>query len=78
MTTALPNWVYDLVSAVETYEFEHGQTTDGWPCLGAALEDVPAEVRQGARAISAYRAGRGEITRPVPDGVRLKNREHRP
>lgn len=74
MTTPLPNWVYDLVSAVSQYEFEHGPADEGWPCLAAALKEVPAEVREGAAAIHRYRAQRGEITQPILDGT--KKREH--
>lgn len=65
MTTPLPNWVIDLVRAVETYEFEHGHTGDGWPCLGNALAEVPDDIRDQARAIHEYQYQRGETTRPA-------------
>lgn len=54
MTAPLPNWVIDLVGAVDKYEFEHGETDEGWPCLGVALGKVPDGVRQQAAAVRDY------------------------
>jgi len=50
----MPNWVYDLVSAVEEYEELHGGHTEGWGCMGRALAAVPLEQRQTAEAIADY------------------------
>ncbi|WTW93651.1 hypothetical protein OG216_09795 [Streptomycetaceae bacterium NBC_01309] len=56
MTTALPNWVIDLVADLETYEFEHGHPDDGHICLNQTLKRVPDEIRSQAKAVRAYLA----------------------
>lgn len=65
MTTALPNWVIDLVNAVATYEDEHGHPDEGHACLGSALGEVPPDVRQQAAAVREYLFQQGRTTRPV-------------
>lgn len=75
----LPQWVWDLVIALDRYEDEHpplyrmGDYKDGvlqydrTPCPDSAgiFKHIPADVRQGARAIDEYRrfAHSGEETR---------------
>lgn len=54
MTTALPNWVIDLVNALQAHEDEHGHPDDGHACLAWILKTVPAEVRGQAAAIKEY------------------------
>ncbi len=44
-----PNWLLNIVGAVEDYEDKHGHPTDGWDCLRAALLPVPENVRAMAR-----------------------------
>jgi hypothetical protein len=64
MAEALPNWVYDLVNQLdeqtshprllfESGAFEGTAPYDWCPC--AALERVPEDVKERARAIAAYR-----------------------
>jgi hypothetical protein len=52
MPDLLPPFVYDLISAVEKYEDEHAKGDD---CLSAALERIPAQERDRAKAIEHYR-----------------------
>lgn len=40
----MPDWVIEVVSALDEYEDIHGQP-DEWHCLAPALETVPPEVR---------------------------------
>lgn len=65
MTTdmPLPNWVFDLVTAVEEFEFIHPKQD---PCLKDALDTVPADIRQTAKAIQDY-VRRRELTDPHAD-----------
>lgn len=48
MTADQPDWVLDLVAAVEHHEAIHGKPEE-WGCLAGPLDQVPAEVRAMAR-----------------------------
>jgi hypothetical protein len=47
-----PNWVIDLIVAVEEYEFTHPQDAH---CFQAALMEIPDEVRNAVRAVAEYK-----------------------
>lgn len=49
MTTDLPDWVLDLVAAVEHFEYVHPKVSIADDCLHHPLEAVPDEVRAMAR-----------------------------
>jgi hypothetical protein len=51
--TALPNWVIDVVIALDKYEDEHAKEHT---CLAPALDHVPAEIRAQARGVRDYLA----------------------
>ncbi len=50
-----PGWLLRLVAAVEQYEEVHPKVEEGAGCFGAALANVPADVRSMARG---YAQGR--------------------
>lgn len=63
--TEYPNWVYDLVASLAEQQDEHpkllfesgafeGTRVYGW-CPCKALDLVPTDVQDRARAIAAYR-----------------------
>jgi hypothetical protein len=56
---SLPAWVYDLITAVDTYEDIHGPHKEGWPCFDKVLFAVPEPERRAARAIVAWRQESG-------------------
>ena len=76
MTTALPNWVIDLINAVDVHEYEHDKEHH---CLGDALNAVPADVVQQARGARFYLAQMPVPTdaepdhEPAPSGVLADN-----
>ena len=49
MPTDLPDWVLDLVAAVEHFEYVHPKVEDSDECFGRQLAAVPAEVRAMAK-----------------------------
>jgi hypothetical protein len=51
----VPYWAYDVLIAMLNYEDEHGNAHEGWTCFHDALNAVPAEARDAARTIDAYR-----------------------
>jgi hypothetical protein len=69
----LPNWVYDLVNAVNQYEHDHGSTKDGWPCLGKALAAVPDDVQAHAAVNRNYVDQQPEATpeQQTPKPIRV-------
>lgn len=44
-----PNWLLQLVAAVEHYEDIHSKVEEGEECFAGALEVVPDSVRSMAR-----------------------------
>jgi hypothetical protein len=44
-----PDWVLDLVAAVEHFENEHAKVDSPADCFGRQLDAVPDEVRAQAR-----------------------------
>jgi hypothetical protein len=58
----LPDWVLDLVAAVEHFEYVHPTVSIADDCLARPLEAVPDEVRQMAKgwARARLRAEQGE------------------
>lgn len=51
----LPNWMLDVVIAVQEHEDIHRSVRDGGICLQGVLDLVPAEVRIAAKAVAEYR-----------------------
>lgn len=47
-----PNWVIDLVGAVDQYEDEHAK---GESCLHEAYQQIPPALIQAARIVRHYR-----------------------
>lgn len=45
----LPDWVLDLVAAVEHFEYVHPRVDIRDDCLAAPLEAVPTDVREQAK-----------------------------
>lgn len=43
-----PDWLLDLVAAVEHFEYTHAKVDSPADCLGAQLDAVPDEVRSMA------------------------------
>lgn len=58
MAERLPVWVIDLVIAIEKHEDEHAK--DG-SCLDHMLALVPADVRQQAETIHAYKVATDRV-----------------
>lgn len=52
---SLPNWVLDVVIAVQEHEDVHRSVRDGGICLESVLDSVPTEVRIAAKAVAEYR-----------------------
>lgn len=50
-----PNWVIDLINAVDEYEDLHEHKKEGGHCLQAWLIAIPEEVLTAARQVRAYR-----------------------
>jgi hypothetical protein len=77
MADQLPNWVYDVVMALEQWSEEHPKLlAETYPdykpkpvddCGCAALDRVPADVRAQARAIRDYTARMTEQNTPEPE-----------
>jgi hypothetical protein len=56
-----PNWIYNLITAIEEWEDIHSGAHDESvdqrmaACFDAELNKIPQEVRRTARAIAEYR-----------------------
>lgn len=51
-----PNWLYDLIAAVERYEDVHEHVQEDGRCMQEVLDRVPDELRLAANAIADYKA----------------------
>lgn len=51
----LPWWVYDLIKAVEEFEYTHAQVPRAATCLAPAWEKVPAWARRDAALLDDHR-----------------------
>lgn len=58
--TDLPNWVYDLITAVKRFEYVHPKIDD---CLSDALDAVPEWARREAEVIDNYKLHQDATTR---------------
>lgn len=59
-TREQPNWLYDLIAAVEQYEDVHEHVKEGGRCLQDVLDRVPDELRLAANAIADYKRKEGQ------------------
>lgn len=61
MPESQPNWLIDLVAAVEEYEYAHADSDK--QCFGPVLSNVPDEVRIAANAVADYNRAAERLAR---------------
>lgn len=52
----IPNWVIDMVIAVDEYEDQHAHVKEGGHCMEHVLNAVPPNVLGAVRMVAEYRS----------------------
>lgn len=56
----IPNWVIDMVIAVDEYEDRHAHVKEGGHCMERVLDAVPPNVLGAVRMVAEYRSTANE------------------